>query len=231
MLNPLLMTLALVLAAVLVASAAWVVRWRATRRSALSGGADDIDTIAGWVPHAARMLTPAECQALETLRTALPEYMVLAQVQLARFIKVPTRNSYAQWLHRVGHLCVDLVVCDDNSRVVAVVEIQTTTQVAPRALRRQQRVLRVLKAAQIAVHVWPAAALPGTALARETILRFVPEAQSKPRSANTMAPSAQTPIYEDTVFENDAPPSTWFGDTDSTPAVLGEKTFALRAAM
>ena len=73
------------------------------------------------MPQATRVLTAAERQAFEILRTALPAHIVLAQVPLARFIKVPTRNSYAEWLRRAGHLSADLVVCDRHSQVVAVV--------------------------------------------------------------------------------------------------------------
>jgi hypothetical protein len=219
-----------VTAVLAVALVALVVRWRAGRQAGREHGPDQIDTITGWEPHATRILTPAECQAFETLRTALPEYIILAQVPLARFIKVPTHNLYAEWLHRAGRLCVDLVVCDGNSRVVAGVEIQPSTPLAARALRRQQRMLRVLKAAHIPVHAWPDTALPGAVLARETILRFVPEAQSKPRLAATIAPLAETAIYVDTIFENDGPPSTWLGDLDTNPAPLGSKAGARASA-
>ncbi len=225
--NFLLITVAAVLSVVLVALA---VRWRAGWQAQRAHGPDQIDTITGWVPHATRILTPAECQAFETLRAALPEYIILAQVPLARFIKVPTRNSYADWLHRAGRLCVDLVVCDDNSRVVAVVEIQPRTPVAARALRRQQRVLRVLKAAHIPVHAWLDTALPGSALAREAILLFGPDARNKPRSVSAMVPHEAAVVYEDTVLENDGPPSTWFGDMDTNPAPLGRKVGARASA-
>lgn len=131
----------------------------------------DLDTLIGWEPVATRVLTTSEREAWHILRKALPEHMVLAQVPVARFIKVPTRNSYSEWLRRVGSLCADLVVCDAASQVVAVVEIrQPMSREKERTQQRHARMDRVLTAARIPVHVWLEGALPGPAVAREAIL-------------------------------------------------------------
>ncbi|HET8868891.1 MAG TPA: DUF2726 domain-containing protein, partial [Aquabacterium sp.] len=130
-----------------------------------------LDTLASWEPMATRVLTAAERDAYVVLRKALPEHIVLAQVPLARFIKVPTRNSYSEWLRRAGSLCADLVVCDAASQVIAVVEIrQPASREKERTLRRHSRMDRVLTAARIPVHVWLEGALPGPAVAREAVL-------------------------------------------------------------
>jgi Protein of unknown function (DUF2726) len=134
---------------------------------------EELDTVTGWEPAATRVLTHAEREAWHILHKALPEHMVLAQVPLARFIKVPTRNSYSEWLRRAGSLCADLVVCDANAQVVAVVEIRQPVgqgKDKDRALKRHGRLDRVLAAANIPVHVWLEGALPGPAVARETVL-------------------------------------------------------------
>ena len=84
------------------------------RRTTHSG--DRLDTVADWPPTATRILTTPERHAHEVLLRALPEYLVFAQVPLARFLKVPTRNSYTEWLRRLGTQCADLVVCDKATR-------------------------------------------------------------------------------------------------------------------
>lgn len=133
--------------------------------------AEELDTVTSWEPSSTRLLTGPEREAHQTLRRALPEHMILAQVPLARFIKVPTRNSYAEWMRRVGGLCADIVVCDATSQVIAVVEIRNPiARDKDRAQRRQARMDRVLEAAGIPVHVWLEGALPGPAVARETLL-------------------------------------------------------------
>lgn len=130
-----------------------------------------LDTLAAWEPMATRVLKSGEREAYHVLRRALPDHIILAQVPVARFVKVPTRNSYAEWLRRVGALCADLVVCDMSSQVVAVVEVrQGHAGTKDSALKRQQRMDKVLQAARIPVHVWLEGALPGPAVAREAIL-------------------------------------------------------------
>ena len=89
----------------------------------------------------------------ELLRRAVPGYMVLAQVPLSRFVRVPTRHSYSEWLHRVGALSADLLVCDTGSRVLAVIDVRATDE-SSRSRRRHERLARVLPAAGVRVHVW-----------------------------------------------------------------------------
>ncbi len=132
---------------------------------------EDLDTVTSWEPTATRVLSTPEREAYQTLRRALPEHMILGQVPLSRFIKVPTRNSYVEWMRRVGSLSADLLVCDAQAQVVAVVEIrQPMGREKERTQKRHARMDRVLEAAGIPVHVWLEGALPGPAVARETIL-------------------------------------------------------------
>ena len=132
---------------------------------------DQLDTLIDWEPVATRVLTSNEREAWHVLRKALPDHMVLGQVPVARFIKVPTRNPYSEWLRRVGSLCADLVVCDAQSQVIAVVEVrQPASKENERARRRHARMDRVLEGARIPVHIWLEGALPGPVVAREAIL-------------------------------------------------------------
>jgi hypothetical protein len=235
-LTSLLIAIALVVALLL---AWWWLRTRvASQRADNHHPADDLDTLAAWPPQATRVLTSVERDAYERLRSALPAHMILAQVPLARFIKVPTRNSYAEWLRRVGQLCADLVICDRYSQVVAVVEIHSgTEQVSPRVLKRQQRLARVLTAADIPVHVWLDNTLPSVEAAREAIAPTPPAPESAPgvpspvtrtapqRPRAEPAPDAFADVERDMAPDEvaglrEAPPETWYDDFDSGPAPL-----------
>src|SRR5690606_9240926 len=100
-----------------------------------------------------------------------PDYLVFAQVPMARFIKVPTRNSYAEWQRRVGSLCVDLVICDMATNVLAAIEVRKSTDDEnERVRRRHKRMDKVLKAADIPVHIWTEGALPHPKAVRESVL-------------------------------------------------------------
>lgn len=127
-----------------------------TRRSIRK---EDLDTVLSWQPEAVRVMTAGESKAHALLKKALPGFIVLAQVPMSRFLRVPTRNSYSDWLQRVGHLNVDLLLCDSSSKVLAVIDVRAP-QESERSRRRHERMVRVLKAAGITVHTWREDNLP-----------------------------------------------------------------------
>ena len=137
--------------------------------------AERLDTLAAWPPEVTRILRSSERLAFSTLKLALPGYMILAQVPIARFLAVPKRNSYAEWMRRLGSQCVDFVICDVTSQVIAVVEIRPPAEQLGEKIRaRLDRVDRVLKAANIPVHVWNEERLPTIEAAREKLLPHAP---------------------------------------------------------
>lgn len=140
-------------------------RRRGGRGSTRKPPAESLDTVQSWTPQAVRVLTLPERQAYDLVRKALPNRLVLAQVPLARFISVPTRHSYSDWLTRVGRLTVDLLVCDKSSRVVAVVDVRLAGQ-STRSVRRHERMRQVLETAGIRVLSWNADAMPSASEVR-----------------------------------------------------------------
>jgi len=221
--------------------------WWLLRRPVAAGArpmqTDRLDTLGAWPPRGTRLLTTQERLAYGTLTRALPDHMILAQVPLARFLKVPTRNSYTEWKRRLGNQCADLVVCDMSSQVVAVVDVQASAgQASERAHTRLTRMARALKAADIPLHVWTENALPSVEAARETILAG-PEAPpaalpgrtvsktTAPAAASALAPAAAhagSPFddaardsSQDELIEMREPPSsTWYNEFDSGPTPL-----------
>lgn len=172
---------------------------------------DRLDTLAAWPPEPTRILRSQERLAFSTLKLALPGYMILAQVPIARFINVPKRNSYAEWMRRLGSQCVDFVICDVTSQVVAVVEIRPTAeQIGDKLRARLDRLARVLKAASIPIHVWNEDRLPTIEAAREKILPNAPAVPAnlarRPASVPAL-PAAETPATAESfaVVEGAAP--------------------------
>lgn len=215
---------------------------RARQRSLAARALDQLDTLSTWPPEPMRVLDVHERLALQALNRALPHHLILAAVPLAGFLNVPRRHSYTEWLKRVGHLSVDLMVCDSSSQVVAVVLLRKPNDTAKR-LRRAERIVRVLEAARVRVLVWPAAALPSPDEIRES-LRPTPRAAPLPGSpvsapADALAgreitlntPARHGPAHglglpvplvverhPNTTPEaaRETPPSTWFDDLDPT---------------
>jgi hypothetical protein len=227
------------LAVVLLAGGWWLRRRGVSVGREPTAPSERIDTLIGWPPQATRVLTTRERVAFGTLVRALPEYMVLSQVPLSRFLSVPKRHSYADWLRRLGYQCVDFLVCDMAAQVVAVVELQPEGPTSERARKRLSRISRSLQAANIPMMVWRADALPSTSAAREAILPKQAPASPFSTAMPTESAEASSPSIEpatgrfnpfddtgrdstqDEMIElQEPPPSTWFDDLDSAPTPL-----------
>ena len=151
--------LALAGLAIVLLGLAWRSRRRVEAQNSDPSG-DRLDTVGAWPPEATRLMTRHEIAAFGILSRAFPDHIVLAQVPLARFLKVPRRNSYNEWLRRMGSQCADLVLCDMSSLVLAVVHIQPPGgQASERAQARLARMTRVLEHANIPLGVWTENAL------------------------------------------------------------------------
>jgi hypothetical protein len=187
---------------------------------------DALDTVAAWPPQATRVLTVGERKAWGVLHAALPDHMILAQVPLSRFMKVPTRNSYSEWLRRAGLMSADIVVCDTSSQVIAVVDIRAEDgKETARARQRHARMDRVIAAANIPMHVWYEHAIPSPSAARDLILAPAATAGGSTSDAPAV-PRLSDPIEADVLLEaefeqRDPPPSTWFDNLDSAAVPLG----------
>ena len=217
---------------------AWWGWRRRNQRTANAADDDRIDTLIGWPPQATRVLNHPERAAFALLVRALPDYMVLAQVPLSRFLNVPKRNSYADWLRRLGYQCVDFAVCDMNAQVVAVIELQPPpARATERSRKRLARMARSLKAAKIPLQVWSEQSLPTADTVREVIVPRSPPATltnaQEQAAAPSMAPARATLLnpFDDTARDStqdehiellEPPPSTWFDDMDSEPVPLAK---------
>lgn len=155
-----------------------------------------MDTVVAWPPESARVLNDAERDALELAARAAPQAMVLAQVPLWRFVRVSPRHSYARWLARVGHLTADLLICDRDAQVLAVIDVHAEPM-SERSLRRHGRLRRVLKAAGIPVLVWQQGKLPSLVKARAQLeghgVPTVPKVVAEPGHDGATGPDDARP--------------------------------------
>jgi hypothetical protein len=167
--------------------------FRLRQRGARPAEREALDTVAGWPPESARVLTVDERQAFDLLKRAAPAVLVLAQVPLSRFIRVPMRHSYSDWLQRVGSLSADLVICDSGSRVLAVIDIRAVEESA-RSRRRHERMARVLEAAGLRVYTWREGELPTVQQVRSLLSPLLaPSDQAPAGQAPAAAPRESVP--------------------------------------
>ena len=167
--------------------------FRLRQRGARPAEREVLDTVAGWPPESARVLTVDERQAFDLLKRAAPAVLVLAQVPLSRFIRVPMRHSYSDWLQRVGSLSADLVICDSGSRVLAVIDIRAVEE-SVRSRRRHERMARVLEAAGLRVYTWREGELPTVQQVRSLLSPLLaPSHQAPAGQAPAAAPRESVP--------------------------------------
>ncbi len=175
--------------------AAWIALRLRSRQQARRSRRDALDTVADWPPEAARVLSITERQAYDLLKRAMPGYLILGQVPLARFVRVPTRHSYSDWLQRVGSLSADLLICDGGSRVLAVIDIRSAEE-TPRSRRRHERMARVLRAANIRVHEWREGQLPSVTEVRHAMAHVLAPARPGIKAGTSSKPMPLIPVAE-----------------------------------
>lgn len=158
-------------------------------------GRDAVDTLVGWPPEAARVLSITEREAHDLLKRAMPGFLVLAQVPLSRFVRVPTRRSYGEWLQRVGALSADLLLCDTGSKVLAVIDVRSA-QETDRSRKRHERMVRVLRAAGVQVHIWREGELPSLSHVRSALAPLAGPAAPGIKAGLSSRPMPLIPVPE-----------------------------------
>ena len=130
------------------------------RRHGYGAPSHYVDTLVG-ASSTSRPLRAGERQAYKLLLQSMPpDYFLLPQMALARFIKVSRRTSYRAWYEHIGHRCVDFLVCNAVGEVVAVIELDEHKPGNSGYGRVVQRKAKVLAASHVAVLHWYSEDLP-----------------------------------------------------------------------
>ena len=140
-----------------------------------------VDTAGPRQPQAALVLGTIERKAYRLLRESFPRAEVLAHVQLLRFIRLPPRDQRETWMQGAGVLDVDLLLCDARFRVLAAIDVRTRRD-TPAGKKRSERMVRVLEASGIPVHIWHEESLPNVAEVRRTIAPMLAERKAKAKA-------------------------------------------------
>jgi hypothetical protein len=123
-----------------------------------------------WPFIAKKVLSPPEQVLYFRLLHALPDHIVLAQVQLSRVLGVRKGNNYQTWLNRINQLSADFVVCAKDATVLAVVELDDASHQSERRREADARKTRAVEAAGLKLVRWSVSALPDDTAIRSTVL-------------------------------------------------------------
>lgn len=117
----------------------------AMRRGA-PGKAGETELPEEW-PLIQRSIFSAEERALyRQLRAALPHHTILAKLPLVRFCQPMDRNDLGYWFKLLGPIHVSFVVCAENGRVLAALDIEKASRpTAKRVATIKQSVLEACR--------------------------------------------------------------------------------------
>jgi hypothetical protein len=141
-----------------------------------------------WPVFRTPMLSETERQLFERLVAALPEYRVLPQVRISRFVEVlnvpkreAIRNGYAG-------LSADFVLCDQDFNVKAVVELDDSSHGSASQQAQEAKKDAVVTAAGILMVRCHVTAIPTVARIRDQLLKaLATPVQGNPDGANAGA--------------------------------------------
>jgi hypothetical protein len=116
-----------------------------------------------WPFYQRKPLSAPEQVLYFRLVKALPGHIVLGQVQLSRLLGVKKGNNVQAWLNRINRMSADFVVCNKDSSIVAVIELDDATHTGEKRQQADAKKDKALAAAAIKVHRWHVKAIPDEA--------------------------------------------------------------------
>lgn len=135
------------------------------KRNGLAGSATE------WPFYAKKPLTQPEQVLYHRLVAALPECIVLAQVQLSRVLGVKKGHNFNQWNNRINRMSLDYVVCLKDSTIVAAVELDDRSHLKASRIEADAKKEKALTAAGVALLRWNVSDLPDEAAIRQAFIK------------------------------------------------------------
>jgi hypothetical protein len=96
------------------------------------------------------------------LAAALPNHIILGQVQLSRILGVKKGHNYNQWNNRINRMSTDFVICSKNATIVAVIELDDSTHERPDRKKADLKKDKALASAGIKLIRWNVKSMPDT---------------------------------------------------------------------
>ena len=123
-----------------------------------------------WPFYAKKPLSQPEQILYFRLIEALPEHIILAQVQLSHFLGVKKGHNYQSWSNRINRMSADFVVCNKDSSIVAVIELDDATHQKSDRQAADAKKNKALEAAEIKIIRWQAKSIPDTSAIKLALL-------------------------------------------------------------
>jgi hypothetical protein len=135
-----------------------------TRRRPFRFGAGE------WPFYARQLMSQPEQVLYYRLVRALPEHIVLAQVQVSRVLGVKKGFKFNEWNNRINRLSYDFVVCAKDSTVIAAIELDDKTHESESRVRTDGKKDKATADAGLRLVRWNVRSLPSEGAIREELI-------------------------------------------------------------
>jgi very-short-patch-repair endonuclease len=126
-----------------------------------------------WPFYAKKPLSRPEQVLYYRLAKALPDHIVLAQVQLSRVLGVVKGANFGTWNNRINRLSLDFLICGKDASVVAAIELDDSSHARYARREADERKENALRAAGVPLLRWSVSALPDEAAIRNAIAKHL----------------------------------------------------------
>ncbi len=130
-----------------------------------------------WPFYAKKPLTEVEQVLYHRLVRALPDHIVLAQVQLSRVLGVKRGHNFHTWNNRIDRMSLDFIVCRKDSSVMAVIELDDRTHERESRQEADAKKNRALSSAGVSLIRWRVNQMPGEREIRKHFLGREPRSK------------------------------------------------------
>ena len=119
-----------------------------------------------WPFYARRPLSTPEQILYHRLVKALPDHIVLAQVQVSRVLGVKKGFNFHQWNNRINRLSFDYVICSKDATVLAAMELDDRTHDSATRAGADAKKERATAAGGVRLIRWHVKSLPDVEIIR-----------------------------------------------------------------
>lgn len=113
-----------------------------------------------WPFCAKQLLSQPEQVLFHRLVKALPEHVVLAQVQVSQVLGVKKGVNFYEWNNRINRLSYDFVICKKDGSVAAVIELDDRSHESKERIEADKRKDRATASAGIRMIRWHVKSMP-----------------------------------------------------------------------
>lgn len=123
-----------------------------------------------WPFYVRRPLSQPEQVLYHRLIRALPDHIVLAQVQVSRVLGVKKGARFHEWNNRINRLSYDFVVCGKDSAVIAAIELDDKSHESESRARTDDKKNKASADAGLRLLRWQVRSLPSEDAIRAELL-------------------------------------------------------------